>query len=510
MSTLEEHARVMEEWYSSKGRPLHVYGVTGTGKFNFCKSVAEHFDLKFTTVNVVTGIAELFKQTAPAADLSYWCDSAAPPGQLHGTCVIIQDLELLGQRVREVLQLARCMQYVMVTSTCRKRKAHMSGGLCVHLKRAPIDTLLLQPNFAQFEQLHMRKLLEACSLDARRAALQLQFHCCPKRALEECAACSSESSANMSNLKAPCGGVESWSAFMDSLCAADTFAHRHSCSDGMGGTAAQMVHALASVSCGFKTKTSCKTKTSLKATLKEGFVTQGMTDMQDVDSATSQKIVEKVSSEEVTVQMIISVIEQQQATNIALKKMVREMAKNNKRKRKSNPDSTRKPSGFATPVQVSDELCDLLGEERGSKIARTEVTKKITLYIKGDNPAKTTLTDAEKPKLIHLDEGLKRAFKLDKDESYTISWFDLQKHLKVCYPPSKKEASQEAKKSNGEESKQETWYEQSVKEEREGERAEGETPAKERQKDGKKEEATKGDGGIKKGVKIKKKVVDAT
>lgn len=57
--------------------------------------------------------------------------------------------------------------------------------------------------------------------------------------------------------------------------------------------------------------------------------------------------------------------------------------KQKKQKKPVNPD--KKPSGFASPVVVSDELYTFLkqfGVEHGTPIARTEVTKFITSYIK--------------------------------------------------------------------------------------------------------------------------------
>ena len=45
----------------------------------------------------------------------------------------------------------------------------------------------------------------------------------------------------------------------------------------------------------------------------------------------------------------------------------------------------RKPSGFAKPTVISDELCFFLGKPNGTEMARTEVTKYITQYIKENN-----------------------------------------------------------------------------------------------------------------------------
>ena len=49
---------------------------------------------------------------------------------------------------------------------------------------------------------------------------------------------------------------------------------------------------------------------------------------------------------------------------------------------KSKNKGNRKPSGFAVPTKISPKLCDFMGVEEGTKLARTEVTKYISKYIK--------------------------------------------------------------------------------------------------------------------------------
>ena len=58
-----------------------------------------------------------------------------------------------------------------------------------------------------------------------------------------------------------------------------------------------------------------------------------------------------------------------------MKHMAREAKKN---KNKGN----RKPSGFAVPTKISNDLCDFMGKPGGSQVARTEVTQYIIQYIK--------------------------------------------------------------------------------------------------------------------------------
>ena len=53
-----------------------------------------------------------------------------------------------------------------------------------------------------------------------------------------------------------------------------------------------------------------------------------------------------------------------------------------KQKKKKLDRPKREPSGFAKPTPISQELCDFLSKPLGTKLARTEVTKYLTSYIK--------------------------------------------------------------------------------------------------------------------------------
>jgi chromatin remodeling complex protein RSC6 len=67
---------------------------------------------------------------------------------------------------------------------------------------------------------------------------------------------------------------------------------------------------------------------------------------------------------------------------------MKEAAKKNKKKKVRDDSVPRKPSGFASPVLVSDELYGFLkqfGVEQGQPIARTDVTRHITGYIKNND-----------------------------------------------------------------------------------------------------------------------------
>lgn len=62
-----------------------------------------------------------------------------------------------------------------------------------------------------------------------------------------------------------------------------------------------------------------------------------------------------------------------------LKKQVKKLKP---QKNKKLPKTDRKPHGFAVPSIVSDELCLFMSVEPGTLVSRTNVTKKLTDYIR--------------------------------------------------------------------------------------------------------------------------------
>jgi len=70
-------------------------------------------------------------------------------------------------------------------------------------------------------------------------------------------------------------------------------------------------------------------------------------------------------------------------------------------KKETKPKKPRKKSGFALPVSITNELCDFMGIEHGSQVARTQVTQFLSSYIKDNN-----LVNPENKKVIIPDEKL--------------------------------------------------------------------------------------------------------
>jgi chromatin remodeling complex protein RSC6 len=102
----------------------------------------------------------------------------------------------------------------------------------------------------------------------------------------------------------------------------------------------------------------------------------------------------------------------------AFEKAIKKMSKQSSKQKKH-----RKPSGFALPVPVTDELCDFMGLERGTHIPRTEVTKKLMTYI-----SENKLQNPEKKSVIVPNDPLLRLLG-DEVKDVLLTHFTIQKYI---------------------------------------------------------------------------------
>ena len=111
-------------------------------------------------------------------------------------------------------------------------------------------------------------------------------------------------------------------------------------------------------------------------------------------------------------------------------KHMKESSKKQKKKRNTDPNRTkREPSGFAKPALISTELCSFLGKPEGTEMARTEVTKYLTQYIKEHK-----LQDEANRRKILPDAPLKQLLNVGTGDE--VTYFNLQKYMKVHFPKS--------------------------------------------------------------------------
>ena len=101
----------------------------------------------------------------------------------------------------------------------------------------------------------------------------------------------------------------------------------------------------------------------------------------------------------------------------------KEVRNSNKRSKKQLNKPKREPSGFAKPTEISHDLCDFLSKPYGTEMARTEVTKYLTQYIKQHN-----LQEPADKRKIKPDPKLSKLLGCKNGDE--VTYFNLQKWMK--------------------------------------------------------------------------------
>ncbi len=104
------------------------------------------------------------------------------------------------------------------------------------------------------------------------------------------------------------------------------------------------------------------------------------------------------------------------------KRYDRELKAATKNGRKKRKTGNRAPSGFVKPTKISNELASFLGKEKGTEMARTEVTREINTYIRAHK-----LQDPKNGRHILADAKLKKLLKLKNTDELT--YFNLQRYM---------------------------------------------------------------------------------
>jgi len=104
------------------------------------------------------------------------------------------------------------------------------------------------------------------------------------------------------------------------------------------------------------------------------------------------------------------------------KRTDRELKAAKKQGKRKKRTGNRQPSGFVKPTKISNELASFLGKDKGTEMARTDVTREINKYIRAHN-----LQDPKNGRHILADAKLKKLLKLKKEDDLT--YFNLQKYM---------------------------------------------------------------------------------
>lgn len=127
---------------------------------------------------------------------------------------------------------------------------------------------------------------------------------------------------------------------------------------------------------------------------------------------------------EVTMDTVLAKIEEINQISKWLQKYGKQYIRKNTRgqKRRNLGENEKSKSGFAVPVTVSEPLALFLGMNLTDEIPRTEVTKRLTAYIKEKD-----LQIEGNRKNFTVDQALSQVFNVP--QGTTTNWFEMQKFL---------------------------------------------------------------------------------
>lgn len=123
--------------------------------------------------------------------------------------------------------------------------------------------------------------------------------------------------------------------------------------------------------------------------------------------------------------LLVSILSQVKEAQAKLKIIVKESDKMKKtidKAEKKRAKARTSPNGFAKPAKISNEMCDFLGVDRGTELSRTEVTRRITAYIKTNN-----LVNPKNRREIKPDAKLKKVLEVGPNDD--VTYFVLQRYL---------------------------------------------------------------------------------
>jgi chromatin remodeling complex protein RSC6 len=114
-----------------------------------------------------------------------------------------------------------------------------------------------------------------------------------------------------------------------------------------------------------------------------------------------------------------------------IERNTRKRAKKLARDRKPRRRNSNKPSGFALPTSISDELCTFMNKEKNELVARTDVTRYIIKYVK-----ENALQNKENGQIIEPNAELKTLLNVGDEDKLT--YFNIQKFMNPHFHKSAK------------------------------------------------------------------------
>ncbi len=176
-----------------------------------------------------------------------------------------------------------------------------------------------------------------------------------------------------------------------------------------------------------KTSTKSSTKSSKKAETQaaapaapQATATATETPKEDSVAVLSAQFTDVLSQLRTLRSQLTAVTSQVLALSKRSERELKAAQKLSRKKRKNGAGRT--PSGFVKPTAISEELCAFLGKDKGTEMARTEVTREINSYIRAHK-----LQDPKNGRKILPDKKLTKLLKLKKEDELT--YFNLQRYM---------------------------------------------------------------------------------
>ena len=180
-----------------------------------------------------------------------------------------------------------------------------------------------------------------------------------------------------------------------------------------------------------KTKTGTTTETTTDTTTDTPVVKKPLTPRlvasTDVNAVPDMKLEDNISSQLDTllthVATLVNQLKDVQVEVKALQKNYSKVLKDHNKIILKKKKVDRKPSGFAKPSRISEEMATFLSLNPLEEIPRNQVTKLINQYI-----IKNDLRNSEDKRQIQPNDELSKLLNLTGDEN--LSYFNLQKYMK--------------------------------------------------------------------------------